>query len=112
MLLFHEWAALVAWIGTGIRYGETYAWEVAYLGIIYPPCDVDLLLCCYEWPIKGLDAMMTASGDDVIRVLRGACQRVNLLGVISPGTLMILVIGRLECVGSPSGCYYWLACLS
>ena len=34
------------------------------------------------------------------------------LGVLSPGTQLILVIGRLDCVGGPSGRYDWLARLS
>ena len=112
MLLFHDWAALVAWIGTGIGYGGTYAWEIAYLGNIYPPCGVDRLLCRNEWPIKGLGVMMTTGGEDVIRFLRGTCRHVTSVGVVFAGTLMILVIGLLDCVGGPSERYDWLDRLS
>ena len=51
---------------------------------------------------KGLGVMMTTGGDDVIRFLRGACQHVTSVGVVSPRMLMILVIGLLDCVGDSS----------
>ena len=56
--------------------------------------------------------MMTAGGDDVIRFLRCACERVTSVGVVSPGMLPILVIGLLDCVSGPSGRYDWLDRLS
>ena len=55
---------------------------------------------------------MTAGGDDIIRFLRCAWERVTSVGVVSPGMLPILVIGPLECVGGPSGRYDWLDRLS
>ena len=112
MLLIHDWAALSTWIGPGIGYGRTYTWEVGYLGSIYPPCDVDRFLGRDEWQIKGLEGMMTAGGDDIIRFLRCAWERVTSVGVVSPGMLPILVIGPLDCVGGPSGRYDWLDRLS
>ena len=51
---------------------------------------------------------MKADGDDVIRFLQCACERVTSVGVVSPGMLPILVIGLLDCVGGPSGRYDWL----
>ena len=112
MFLVDDWAALSAWIGIGIGYGWTYAWEVAYFGSIYPPCDVDRFLCRNEGRIQGLEVLMMAGGDDVIRFLVCAGRRVTAVGVVSPGMLLILVIGLLDCVGGPSGRYDWLDWLS
>ena len=82
------------------------------MGNIYPPCDVDRFLGRDEWQIKGLEAMMMAGGDDVIRFLRCTYERVTSVGVVSTGMLPILVIGLLDCVGCPSERYHWLNRLS
>ena len=57
------------------------SWEVGYLGSIYPPCDVDCFFGHDEWQIKGLEAVVTTGGDDVMRFLLGNCERVTSVGV-------------------------------
>ena len=75
MLLFR--AALSPWTGNEIGYCQSYTWEVGYLGSIYPPCDVDCFFGCDEWQIKGLEAVVMTGGDDVMRFLLCACERVT-----------------------------------
>ena len=93
ILLLHDWAALSPWTGTGIGYCQTNTWEVGYLGSIYPPCDVDRFFGRDEWQIKGLEAVVTTGGDDVMRFLLCACEHETSVGVVSPGMFPILVIG-------------------
>ena len=112
LLLVHDWAGFSAWTRTEIGYCRINTWEVGYLGSIYLPCDVDRFFGRDVWQIKGLEAVVMAGGDDVIRFLLCACERATSVGVVSPGMLLILVIGLLDCVGGPLGCLDWLNRLS
>ena len=51
-------------------------------------------------------------GDDVIRFLLCACERVTSVGVVYPGMFPILVIGLRDCVGGSLGRSDWLDRLS
>ena len=52
------------------------------------------------------------SGADDILFLLSACEHGTSVSVISPGMLLILVIGQLNCVGGPPRCSDWLILLS
>ena len=112
MILAHNWAALFMWIGTEIGYYRTITWELRCLGSIHPPCDVDRFFGRDVWQIKELEAVVTPGGVDDIQFLLCTCGRGTSAGVIAPGMLPILVIGLLDCVGSPLGCSDWLGRLS
>ena len=100
MLLVHDWPVCSTQIGSGIGYCWTNASEVGGLETIYPPCDVIRLSRRDEWQIKGLVAVMMASGDDVTRFPLCASERATSVGVVPPGIMPILAIGLLGCVGA------------
>ena len=104
MILIHDWAALSTRIMTVIRNWRTITWELACLGSIHPACCMARFFCHDEGQIKDSEAVMMPSGADDILFLLSACERGTSASVISPGMLLILVIGRLNCVGGPLRC--------
>ena len=90
-----------------IRNWRTITWELAYLGSIHPACCIARFFCHDEGQIKDLEVVMMPSGADDILFLLSACECGISVSVISLGMLLILVIGRLNCVGGPLRCSDW-----
>ena len=80
MLLLHNWGEWAFWTGTKSGHCRSIAWELAYLGSITPPCDVDRLSHQNAWQIKELKVVVMTDGYDNISLQRCAWVRGTLLG--------------------------------
>ena len=78
------------------------------MGSINPPCDVDRLSDQNVWRIKELTVVVMTIGNDNNRFQGCACVRGTSLGVLSAGSIPIMVIGRIGGGGGPMGRSDWL----
>ena len=103
MSLVH-WAEWSVWTGTDAGYWRTITWEGGYLQCLCPPCDVDRLCDYRTWQIKGpvVIIMLDRHADNSPQ--RCDCMRGTSLGVLSAGRIPLMVIGWIDCGGSPVDC--------
>ena len=107
MLLVCDWAAWPFWTGTESGYCQTITWTLGYCCSIHPSFDVDCSCNHDKWQIKALEVVVIT--DDNNRLPRCAGVRGPSLGVLSTGTIPIMVIELLDCGGGPVGCSDWLS---
>ena len=107
MSSLHDWAEWSVWTGTGSGYYRTITWEGGYLPRLCPPCDVDRLCDYMAWQINGPVMIVMLDWDEHNSPQRCAGKRGTSLGVLSAGRIPRIVIGRLDCGGSPVDSSDW-----